>query len=256
MKFRKNKIHTFENGVKVFDHQLLKIQKDRYSIRNVHEFEEEDIFIKIVKSIKSNGTFVNVGSAIGYYAILAKKISPNLKIHLYEPLSDHIKHFKNNLKLNNMDINEFNIHQVGLYIKNGSTQMINQGFSSVINRDNRNLQIKKYMKFRNLLHFLNINNVKKLSTIITIDFNFLLKQVGEYVDFLQMDIQGLEAMVLASAEKTIKNKPVGIFLVGTHGLKIHALCIQIFKRCGYNIEIDISKPKEQPDGIIVANRWE
>ena len=38
------KEHLFDNGVKVFDYQLLPIQRERYKKRNVHEEDEEDLF--------------------------------------------------------------------------------------------------------------------------------------------------------------------------------------------------------------------
>ena len=80
------KIHKFDNNVRVYDDHLMPVQRQRYMIRNVHEADEEDLFIKIISSIPENGYFVNIGTAIGYYAILAKKLSPRLNIQAVEPL--------------------------------------------------------------------------------------------------------------------------------------------------------------------------
>ncbi len=75
------KIHVFENGVKVYDRHLTKLQRERYRKCNVHEADEEHRFKKIISAVPTDGCFVNVGCAIGYYVVLARKLSPGLTIH-------------------------------------------------------------------------------------------------------------------------------------------------------------------------------
>ncbi len=60
-------IHTFDNGVRVYDDHLLDEQRERYRKHNVHEAEEENIFVDLIHRIPANGCFVDVGAAIGYY---------------------------------------------------------------------------------------------------------------------------------------------------------------------------------------------
>lgn len=81
-------IHIFDNGVKVYEEQLNQNLRERLLSRNVHETEEEDLFVELVQSIPPNGCFVNIGKAIGYYHLLAKTISPSLNIHAIEPLKN------------------------------------------------------------------------------------------------------------------------------------------------------------------------
>ena len=66
------KVHEFDNGVRVFDDHLMPAQRERYRKRNVHEADEEDLFIEVVSALPDDGCFVNIGTAIGYYAILAR----------------------------------------------------------------------------------------------------------------------------------------------------------------------------------------
>ena len=82
-------IHTFDNGVRVYEDQLLEEQRARYRKRNVHEAEEEEIFVDLIRRLPPDGCFVDVGAAIGYYLILARKLSPRLTIHGVEPLERH-----------------------------------------------------------------------------------------------------------------------------------------------------------------------
>jgi len=44
-------IHEFDSGIKVYDSHLLDIQRIRYEKRNVHEEDEEDIFIEIIETL-------------------------------------------------------------------------------------------------------------------------------------------------------------------------------------------------------------
>ena len=63
-------VHRFENGVRVFEDHLVPEQRKRHGIRNVHEIEEEDVFLRLIRSMPPEGCFVNIGSAIGYCQLL------------------------------------------------------------------------------------------------------------------------------------------------------------------------------------------
>ncbi|MEC4989806.1 MAG: hypothetical protein SAJ37_13830, partial [Oscillatoria sp. PMC 1068.18] len=123
-------VHIFDNGVKVYDHHLISEQRQRYQKQNVHEADEENIFIEIIKSIPSDGCFLSIGSAIGYYPILAKKLSPLLTIHAVEPLSVHRKYFVENIKLNNLCLDEFVIYQEGISSSEGYEVFLDAGYGS------------------------------------------------------------------------------------------------------------------------------
>jgi len=43
---------------------------------------------------------VSLGSAIGYYALLAKYTCSNIKIHCFEPLDRHRRYLEENIELN------------------------------------------------------------------------------------------------------------------------------------------------------------
>ena len=90
-------IHTFDNGVRVYDDHLLDEQRERYRRHNVHEAEEENIFVNLIQRIPVDGCFVDVGAAIGYYLILARKLAPGVTIHAVEPLARHRAFLRENL---------------------------------------------------------------------------------------------------------------------------------------------------------------
>ena len=101
----KRNIHVFDNGIKVYDDHVSPTQRNRYKLNNLHEAEEEDIFIQILESIPQDGCYINIGSAIGYYSLLAKKLIPGLTIHAIEPLAKYREYFIENIALNGFLIN-------------------------------------------------------------------------------------------------------------------------------------------------------
>src|ERR1044071_7014632 len=95
-------IHTFDNGVRVYEDQLLDEQKARYRKRNVHEAEEEEIFIELIRRLPPAGCYVDVGAAIGYYLTPPPNLSPPVPIQGGEPLERHRRFLNENLILNRL----------------------------------------------------------------------------------------------------------------------------------------------------------
>jgi FkbM family methyltransferase len=249
-------IHTFENGVRVYQDQLLEEQRARYAKRNVHEAEEEEIFLNLIRRVPPDGCFVDVGAAIGYYLILARRLSPGLTIHGVEPLARHRRFLAENAALNGFSPNEFTIHPEGLTSSEGSQSFVDRGYSSRIGRmsePRRSLSTR----WKKLLEKLGLRRSKQLK-IPTITLDSLVRRIGRPVDVLQMDVQGLELEVLKGAPQTLKDGAVETFLIGTHGrahgLTLHEDCRELLRTNGYHIEVDMPDPKEQPDGILVASR--
>src|SRR5450432_1643062 len=102
-------LHTFDNGVRVYDDHLLAEQRARYQKYNVHEAEEEELYVRLVRQLPRDGCFVDVGAAIGYYVILARKLSSALTIHALEPLPRHREFLAENLALNGITNSDVSI---------------------------------------------------------------------------------------------------------------------------------------------------
>ncbi len=130
-------IHTFDNGVRVYDDHLLDEQRERYRKRNVHEAEEEDIFVDLIRRIPADGCFVDVGAAIGYYLILARKLAPSLTIHAVEPLARHRAFLGENAALNGLPSDDFIVHSEGLTSSEGSETFMDRGFGSRLPRERK-----------------------------------------------------------------------------------------------------------------------
>jgi FkbM family methyltransferase len=233
----KRKIHTFDNGVKVYDDHLIAVQRERYQKRNVHEADEEDIFVEIIRDLSPHGCFVNIGCAIGYYAFLAKRLTPGLTIHAVEPLRRHREFFLENIRLNGFRSEDFIIHPEGISLSGNTATFRDLGYGSVIHH-----------------HTGPEADLKNMLIIPTKTLDNLIEPISRAVDLVQMDVQGLEADVLRGGLRSLQTGRVMTFLIGTHGAKIHQECMDVLSSYGYLIEFDEKNPQEQPDGIIVASK--
>lgn len=258
------KIHKFENNVRVYDDHLMPAQRQRYMIRNVHEADEEDLFIKIISTIPENGCFVNIGTAIGYYAILAKKLSPRLNIHAVEPLQSFRSCFNENLLLNGLTEVDFVIHPYAVGATNGRVSFLEKGYESqlLVNSHDQKVthQLVKKMKnqIKSVLGSLGIKRYAagsgRKSETDTVTLEALVNQVGQQVDLMSMDVQGLELDILSGGESVLEKAVVKTFIIGTHGKSIHQQCIDMLKNKNYSIEYEEENTQHQPDGIIVASK--
>src|SRR5665213_3743946 len=124
-------IHTFDNGVRIHDHHLLDVQRARYRIRNVHEADEEEVFLAALARIPTGGVFLNVGTAVGYYVILAKLKRPDLTIHGVEPLPGNVARFKENLPVNQLSPSDFQLHELAIAGKDeADAQLLDDSYAS------------------------------------------------------------------------------------------------------------------------------
>jgi FkbM family methyltransferase len=258
------KIHKFDNGVCVYDDHLMPAQRQRYNIRNVHEADEEDLFIKIISSLPDDGCFVNIGTAIGYYVILAKKLSPQLYVHAVEPLASFQNCLSENIKLNGLSLDDFVIHKYAVGAKNGRVSFLEKGYESqlLVSKKEQGITHLLALQIKSLIKTaLGALGVKRYaagsgtkSEIDTVTLETLVLQVGRQIDVMSMDVQGLETDILTGGARALDRGDVKTFIIGTHGKAIHQQCISMLTKQDYFIEYEEENTQHQPDGIIVASK--
>jgi FkbM family methyltransferase len=252
-------IHIFDNGVQVYEDLLWPGQRARYQRCNVHEAEEEDIFLRLLRRLPHDACYVDVGAAIGYYLILARQILPGLTIHGFEPLERHRIALRENLELNRLTIDDFIIHPQGVTSSAGRETFLDRGYSSRLAASGDPISPSLSQRWKDLLLKLGLRRSKdKTITIETITIDEFVRRIGRSIDLLQMDVQGLEVEVLKGATESLKTGAVKTFLIGTHGralgLKLHEECRERLNASGYKIEVDLPDTTDQPDGILVASK--
>lgn len=234
--------HQFANGVKILERHLLPSQLRRYSKINVHEPDEEPLFIKTLADIPTNGCYVNVGGAVGYYAILARRLRPDIQIDVFEPLPVHLEYLKENLSLNGLEEDSVQIHQVAVSDRPGKSEFLVDTYGS-------------HLATSNGLYHANI--ARPMISVITVPLAKIFELVRrECIDFMQIDIQGWEHRVIHQlfidlgphSFRSIKN-----FLIGTHSEQLHKGCEATLKNNGFAIRESIFGSDLQPDGTLWAS---
>lgn len=254
-------VHVFDNGVRVYDDHLIPAQRERYAKRNVHEAEEEDIFTALVRQLPPDGCYINIGCAIGYYAILAKRLSERLEIHAVEPLARHRDYFAENAGLNGFAAAAFAVHPQAVSARAGTAAFRDESYGSALLRDEPRPPVTSRSFFRGVLAALGLhrNPAPAASSITgriveTITLDSLVQTIGRTVHLVQMDVQGFELDVLRGAAAALRDGRIETFLIGTHGAAIHRDCAAELERNGYSIEFSEADTRDQPDGILVASK--
>ena len=250
------KIHEFDSGVRVHDSHILESQRKRYEEENVHEAEEDEIFQDLVKEILPQGVYVNVGSAIGYYPILAKKKRPSVDVHAYEPLSNFREKFRHNISLNRIDEDGIFIHGEAVGKEEGWARLMNSGYGSRLLDEEvdgvKSLLREGWLSLQAALTSVGISILGDVRFVRKITLDQIAEDIGGDIGLLQMDVQGLEFAVLEGGKRTLQEGVVHAFLIGTHGEKLHQDCKHILNQFGYEMKVDLENPEQQPDGILVA----
>jgi FkbM family methyltransferase len=248
--------HTFDNGVMVYKKHCTAEQLQRYAICNVHEADEEDHFTKMVEAMPTGGVFVNVGAAVGYYAILAARLRGDIRVECFEPLPMHVECLRDNLDLNNVPRSRVGIHPEAISIDARSIALSVDSFSSrVLAGDSSSSKIQLIRK--RVRELFRGSGGGRTITVPGIPLSGICARLARpSIDLLQMDIQGHEAEVLSAffmlGPEEQRKSPINAFLIGTHGPAVHKRCLDLLTSNGYLIELDQPLSEVQPDGILAA----
>lgn len=216
-------IIKFNNGMVLDTYKVNRnyMRLEEYTLR-LHEPIEELIFTEIMLN-NNIETYINLGVHIGYYTILGKLLSPTTRVIGFEGLPEFEKYIHNNLKLNNLSIDDIELN-----------------FSFIGSKESHYDKETSNDKVTVLSEF--IKDFKK-------------------IDLISTDIQGSEIVVLKDLDKSGEIKRVKNIILGTHTnlpmymtVNIHQKCIDILKKNNFEIKYEAAPGKVwlQSDGIVWA----
>lgn len=161
----------------------------------LYDLYEKNTVRHLVKLVKPDYTFFDVGSNIGFYALTFAKILSEGKVHCFEPNHVSFERLKHNMKINRLE--NVILNNVGLSDKEvdleSSYNLLNTGTASVYKKESAS-QLKEIIHLMRLDEYCNRNNIDK-------------------IDFIKVDIEGGEYGFLKGAEPIIKNSRKLILVV-------------------------------------------
>lgn len=157
-------------------------------------FEYSEVFEKLSKNID---VFLDIGSNIGYYSLLASKSNSKIKAYAFEPALGPKYYLEENIKLNHF---QNKIESIDLAISDSIGEI---DFYEVQNKK------YKYLKYnlagegnagtKKTSRNFKLNKVK--STTLS---NFILSKSLNRIDLIKIDTEGTEAIILNSGLDEIK----------------------------------------------------
>ena len=158
-------------------------------------------------SVKSNSTFWDIGANIGLYSIYATAKHKNLNVISFEPAMSNLRVLSRNISINNFS-NRIKIFQVALSNKKNTFQEFNESIFQ--EGGSLNTFGEKFGFDGNLI------NKKNTYSIYGTTLNYLVEnEILEIPDYIKIDVDGIEHLILSGANKFLKND------------KIKGICVEI-----------------------------
>ncbi|MEO0295033.1 MAG: FkbM family methyltransferase [candidate division WOR-3 bacterium] len=174
---------------------------------------EKNIIKKIIKYLKPNKIYYDIGAHIGYYSFIFSKFGR--KVYSFEPHPLNFYFLKEHIKLNNLK---------NTYAFNFAIYSENKKVFFELNDDRTEGKIKNYGNF--------------LVDAFTLDYLIYEKKFDE-PDFIKIDVEGAELEVLKGSQKILKFKKP-LILISIHSENLKNEILFLLKKIGYKEKI-ISK---------------
>jgi FkbM family methyltransferase len=243
-------IFTFANGIRLFEADLLPAQIARYRTQAEprHEPVEEAWFDRVLDEAPPGAfTFLDIGAALGYYAILVRRRRPDARIVAVDPNPDFHARFAETLTLNGLGAGDVELMRVAVAPRPGTVAF-------ALNSYGAHLAPEVPLPKRRLWPFgRGAAMPPGVIAVEAIDLDALLARMGMQVDLAKLDIQGHELAVLEASTMLAEGRGPRTWIIGTHGVQIHAGVRALLAR-RHDILFEDQAPQDQPDGIIVARR--
>jgi len=194
-----------------------------------YEYEKQTLFNRI---ITVGSVVYDIGAHVGFYTLLASAlVGPRGKVIAFEPLPRNIRYLKEHLRLNRCD----NVLVVEVAVGDES------GIASFEEGPN------------SYTSHLSPKGCFKVKTVRLDDL--VLSGEIPLPDYMKIDVEGAEFLVLSGAKSILSNYHPTIFLA-THGSVVHQKCCEFLKSIGYDLQSINEKNIDETDEIIAFKKIE
>lgn len=196
---------------------MLILEKDSHLTDLIlKDFEFEERFL-LPKLLKKNGHFFDIGASIGLYSIVAGESIINGKIFAFEPCNISSKKLQKNIILNNYK----------------NIEIINYAATNNDN-DNQKIFINKngFDAFNSMIAPISNDFDEELVQTIRLDtFAKMYNIKIEDIQFIKIDVEGMEFEALDGARELLKNGEHIIFMIEfNHDFRIgDTSCNKVYK---------------------------
>lgn len=162
---------------------------------------EHHIFQLFSTLVKNSETFLDIGANVGYYSLVAARLSPQTKVYAFEPVEVINKFLNENIQINNLE--NISSHKIALSNYSGETDfytIVNSDFSSSEQLTGDGSMKNDYVK--------NLNHKTVKVKTETLD-NFAKNNNLAKIDLIKMDTEATENLVIEGGFETIqKHRPI------------------------------------------------
>jgi FkbM family methyltransferase len=192
-----------------------------------YEHEKQSLF---AETVTEGAVVYDIGAHVGFYTLLASQIvGQRGKVIAFEPLPRNLFYLNKHLLLNKCE----NVQVIEAAVAEDSgTAIFAEGIHSSMGHLSSagNIEIQK----------------------VALD-ELVLKGRIPPPEYLKIDVEGAELLVLSGAKKTLHDFAPVIFL-STHGVDIHRQCIEFLKSTGYQLHGIVEKSTYYTDEIIAVKK--
>lgn len=193
----------------------------------IYEYEKQNLFTGMVEK---DSVVYDIGANVGFYTLLSSAlVGSKGKVFAFEPSRRNLRYLRRHLSINN--IKNVRIYDVAVSDSSGEISFDDTKGSS-------QGKISKSGKIK-------VNSV-------SLDEFFAQ---GELLppDYLKIDVEGAEALVLKGAMDLLRKYHPIIFLAA-HSLELNKECREILSKVGYNLKPINKLPIDKTDEILALPR--
>lgn len=162
-----------------------------------YEFAVMRVFLKLIPEITC---FLDIGSNIGYYSLIAAKLNPGMTVYAFEPLPSANLFLQKNINLN--QLNNIRQYQIALSDRDGEEKFFATKMSKA-------LYLKHHISGTSNLAQAKDNHTEVIIVRTQTLDNFIRENSIHKVDLLKLDTEGTENMILEGGKELIlREKPV------------------------------------------------